>query len=119
MKKILLLAGLFVNSFTIFATTESHKNYIPTTTIQSYNNERVVRAYYVSAGRLEMLKIKIVGSKVSQYAIGKYNGQDDWRSAGSTDILRTSYQYDGELAKEFSNKAYIQIAVGKILTIYF
>lgn len=112
------MAGLLVCSFAAFAT-ESAQYYDSKLFAQGYSYEQVVRAYYVNGGRLEMLKIKIAGGKVVQYALGKYNGMDDWRSAGNTDILRTSYQYDGELAREFENKAYIQISVGNILTIYF
>lgn len=118
MKKMLLLAGVLVCSLATFAT-ESQQFDDSKLLAQGYSYEQTVRAYYVNGGRLEMLKIKIAGNKVVQYAIGKYNGRDDWRSAGNSDILRTSYQYDGELAKEFENKAYIQISVGNIITIYF
>ncbi|MBD5207757.1 MAG: hypothetical protein HDS79_05765 [Bacteroidales bacterium] len=118
MKKMLLMAGLLVCSLAAFAT-ESAQYGDSKLLAQGYSYEQVVRAYYVNGGRLEMLKIKIAGGKVVQYAVGKYNGRDDWRSAGNSDILRTNYQYDGELAREFENKAYIQISVGNILTIYF
>lgn len=118
MKKMLLVAGMLIGSFAAFAT-ESPLYDDSKLLAQGYSYVQVVRAYYVSNGRLEMLKIKIAGGKVVQYAVGKYNDRDDWRSAGPTEILRTSYQYDGELAREFENKAYIQISVGNILTIYF
>ena len=112
------MAGLLVCSFAAIATESAQYN-DSKLLAQGYTYEQVVRAYYVNGGRLEMLKIKIAGGKVVQYAVGKYNGRDDWRSAGNTAILRTNYQYDGELAREFDNKAYIQISVGNILTIYF
>lgn len=118
MKKLFLVASLLFCSVAAFAT-ESLQYDDSKLLAQGYSYEQTVRAYYVNGGRLEMIKIKIASGKVVQYAVGKYNGRDDWRSAGNSDILRTSYQYDGELAREFENKAYIQISVGNILTIYF
>lgn len=115
---MLLVAGLLACSLTSFAMGSSQYD-DSKLLAQGYSYEQVVRAYYVSDGRLEMIKIKIAGGQVVQYAVGKYNGRDDWRYAGNADILRTQYQYDGELAREFENKAYIQISVGNILTVYF
>ncbi len=115
---MLLVVGLLACSVAAFAT-ESPEYDDSKLLAQGYSYEQVVRAYYVNGGRLEMLKIKIAGGKVVQYSVSKYNGRDSWLYAGNADILRTTYQYDGDLAREFENKAYIQISVGNILTIYF
>ena len=63
------------------------QNNNPKVIAQAYTREQVLRAYYMSGGKLNMLKIKIAGNKVIQYSTEKNNGQDFWLSAGNADIL--------------------------------
>lgn len=112
-----LALGLLLCSVAAFPT--ESPQYDSKQLAQNYNREQVVRAYYISGDRLNMIKIKIADGKVIQYANGKNNGRDFWVSAGNADIMRTQFQYDGELAQEFQYKACISTMFARVLWIYF
>ena len=93
--------------------------------LAQYNsNEQVVRAYYPYNGQLASIKIKIRGSHVVSYSIGKdYTGNEEWRMIQTpAGITRTDSTFDGQLAREFNNKATLNISDGyhqARITVYF
>ncbi len=93
--------------------------------LAQYNsNEQVVRAYYLSNGQLASIKIKIKGSYVVAYSSGQdFVGAENWHLLQTpAGITRTDSSFDGQLAREFNNKARLQISDGyhvSTLTVYF
>lgn len=121
MKKLLLLAGLLFCSLATLATESSIDGSM---LLAQYNNEQVVRAYYPSNGQLASIKIKIRGSYVVAYSTGKdYVGNEQWHNVQTpASITRTNDTFDGQLAREFSNKATLHISNGYStgsITVYF
>ena len=93
--------------------------------LAQYNsNEQVVRAYYPYNGQLASIKIKIKGSFVVAYSTGKdFIGNDEWRIVQTpAGITRTDSTFDGQLAREFNNKATLNLSDGyhqSRITVYF
>jgi len=123
MKKMLLMAGLLVCSLATFAYEPASND--GSMLLAQYNNrEQVVRAYYVSNGQLASIKIKINGSYVVAYSTGKdYVGNENWHNVQTpASITRTNSTFDGEMAREFNQKATLHISNGyntSSLTVYF
>lgn len=123
MKKILTMVAVLLSAGTIFAVepmaTDGH------VLLAQYNsNEQIVRAYYVYDGQLASIKIKIKGSFVVAYSTGKdFIGNDEWRMVQTpAGITRTDSTFDGQLAREFSNKATLNLSDGyhqSRITVYF
>ncbi len=92
--------------------------------LAQYSNEQVVRAYYPYNGQLASIKIKIRGSHVVAYSPGKdFIGNDEWRLVQTpAGITRTDSTFDGQFAREFNNKATLNISDGyhqSRITVYF
>ena len=93
--------------------------------LAQYNsNEQTVRAYYPYNGQLASIKIKIRGSQVVAFSTGKdFIGNEEWHMVQTpAGITRTDYTFDGQLAREFNNKATLQISDGyhqSHITVYF
>lgn len=119
MKKMFLMAGLLVSSFATFAN-ESFTN-DGTILLAQYNNEQVVRAYYVSNGRLVSIKIKISGGRVVAYSTGKDMAyRESWVSVLPANIRSTNSTTDGNMAREFDYTA--TLSTGSFsggITVYF
>ena len=81
---------------------------------QNYNSEQVIRAYYVYNGRLVSIKVKINHNQVVAYSTGKdFAGRDNWVSVIPPSSIRsTSYSFDGDMAREFSNTATLVLSNG-------
>lgn len=123
MKKILIMATVLLFAGSSFAI-EPITNDGSVLLAQYNSNEQVVRAYYPYNGQLASIKIKVKGSFVIAYSIGKdFIGNDEWRLVQSpAGITRTDYTIDGQLAREFSNKATLILSDGyhqSRITVYF
>lgn len=123
MKKILVMAALLLYAGSAFAV-EPISNDGSVLLAQYNSNEQVVRAYYPYNGQLASIKIKIRGSFVVAYSAGKdFIGNDEWRQVQTpAGITRTDYTYDGQLAREFNNKATLNLSDGyhqSRITVYF
>lgn len=123
MKKILIMAGLLISAGSAFAV-EPMTNEGSVMLAQYNSNEQIVRAYYPYNGQLASIKIKIRGSFVVAYSTGKdFLGNEEWRMVQSpAGITRTDYACDGQLAREFNNKATLNLSDGyhtSRITVYF
>ena len=123
MKKILIMAGVLLCAGTAFAV-EPMTNDGSVLLAQYNSNEQVVRAYYPYNGQLASIKIKIRGNFVVAYSTGKdFLGHDEWSLVQTpADITRTDSTFDGQLAREFNNKATLHISDGyhnSSITVYF
>ena len=126
MKKILIMAvmaAVLLCAGTTFAV-EPMTNDDSVLLAQYNSNEQVVRAYYPYNGQLASIKIKIRGSFVVAYSIGKdFVGNDEWRMVQTpAGITRTDSTFDGQLAREFNNKATLNLSDGyhqSRITVYF
>ncbi len=122
MKKFIIIATLLFGSTSMFATEQTAND--GSMLLAQYNNEQIVRAYYLSNGQLASIKIKIRGSFVVAFSSGKdFVGAENWHLLQSpAGITRTDSTFDGQLAREFSNKATLPISDGyhtSSLTVYF
>lgn len=90
---------------------------------QYYNQEQVVTAFYVSNNQLVRIKILIRGSQVVAYSSGKDPvGNEQWNSVIPAGITQTNSTFDGDLAREFNQKAVLNISNGyqhTSVTVYF
>ena len=123
MKKILIMAALLLSSVAVSAV-EPMANDGSVLLAQYNSNEQVVRAYYPYNGQLVSIKIKIKGSFVVAYSTGKdFIGNDEWRMVQTpAGITRTDSTFDGQLAREFNNKATLNLSDGyhqSRITVYF
>lgn len=123
MKKILIMAAVLLSAGSAFAI-EPMTNDGSVILAQYNSNEQVVRAYYLYNGQLASIKIKIKGSFVVAYSTGKdFLGNEEWRMVQSpAGITRTDYTFDGQLAREFNNKATLNLSDGyhtSRITVYF
>ncbi|MDE6480477.1 MAG: hypothetical protein K2L45_09420 [Muribaculaceae bacterium] len=123
MKKILIMAAVLLCAGTAFAV-EPMANDGSVLLAQYNSNEQVVRAYYPYNGQLASIKIKIRGSHVVAYSTGKdYIGNEEWRMVQTpAGITHTDSTFDGQLAREFNNKATLNISDGyhqSRITVYF
>ena len=124
MKKLFLVVGLLVCTMGTFAKESSKQQDDSKLLAQNYNREQIVTAHYVSNGQLVRLKIKISGSQVIAYSTGKdFVGNEQWTSViPHANITNTNSTFDGDLAREFSQKATLTISNGyqnKSLTVSF
>lgn len=122
MKKFIVIAALLLGSAPMYATEQRTNE--GSTLLAQYNNEQIVRAYYPSNGQLASIKIKIRGSFVVAFSTGKdFVGAENWHMLQSpAGITRTNSSLDGQLAREFNNKATLPISDGyhvSSLTVYF
>ncbi len=116
------MTALLMGSSTAFATEQMSKE--SNVLLAQYNNEQVVRAYYPYNGQLASIKIKIRGSFVVAYSTGKdYVGAENWHTLQTpAGITRTDSTFDGQLAREFNQKAKLNISDGyhvSSVTVYF
>lgn len=122
MKKFLLSASVLLCSFAAIAT-EQMPNAGSVLLAQYNSNEQVVRAYYPANGQLATIKIKVKGSFVTAISLSKdFLGNDEWHMVSPAGITKTDSTYDGQLAREFNNKATINISDGyhqSRITVYF
>lgn len=123
MKKILIMAAVLLCAGSGFAV-EPMQNDGYVMHAQFNSNEQVVRAYYPYNGQLASIKIKIKGSFVVAYSTGKdFIGNDEWRMVQTpAGITRTDSTFDGQLAREFNNKATLNLSDGyhqSRITVYF
>ena len=123
MKKLFFVISMIGCSMTTYAAEPSNLQNGSYPSVQYYNQEQVVTAYYVSNDQLVRIKIKIRGSQVVAYSTGKdFIGNEQWSSIPPASITRTNSSFDGNLAREFSQKATLNIANGyqrMSLTVYF
>ena len=123
MKKILIMAAVLLCAGTASAVEPITNN--GSVQLAQYNsNEQVVRAYYPYNGQLASIKIKIKGSFVVAYSTGKdFVGNEEWHMVQTpAGITRTDSTFDGQLAREFNNKATLNISDGyhqARITVYF
>ena len=119
---MLLVVGMLMCSYAFFATgSPQYSDY--KLLAQSYNQERVVTAYYVNGGQLVRIKILINGNHVTHFSTGKdYVGQEQWQFVGNASIRQTDFAFDGEIAREFDYTATLNISNGyqtRSLQVYF
>ena len=123
MKKLFFVVSMIGCSMTTYAAEPSNLQNSSYPSAQYYNQEQVVTAYYVSNDQLVRIKIKIRGSQVVAYSTGKdFIGNEQWSSITPASITRTNSTFDGNLAREFSQKATLNITNGyqrMSLTVYF
>ena len=117
------MAALLLSAGTTFAV-EPFTNDGNVLLAQYNSNEQVVRAYYPYNGQLTSIKIKIRGSHVVAYSTGKdFIGNEEWHMVQTpAGITRTDSTFDGQLAREFNNKATLHISDGyhvSSITVYF
>lgn len=118
MKKMLLVAGLLVCSFSAFAT-ESPQYDDSKLLAQNYNREQIVTAYYVSGNQLCRIILRVSGSYVTGYTTGKnYLGQYEFTYVPNASIRATNDTFDGQMAREYSNTATLSIG-GRSVKVYF
>lgn len=116
---MLLVAGLLVCSLASFATPSSQQYDDSKLLAQAYNNEQVVTAYYVSGNQLCRIILRVSGSYVTGYCTGKnYLGQYEFTFVPNASIRRTNDTMDGQIAREYSNTATLNIG-GQSIKVFF
>lgn len=112
------MAGLLVCSFAAFAT-ESAQYDDSKLLAQNYNSEQIVTAYYVNGNQLCRIILRVSGSYVTGYTSGKnYLGQYEFTFVPNASIRRTNDTMDGQMAREYSNTATLNIG-GRSVKVYF
>lgn len=115
---MLLVAGLLVCSFSAFAT-ESPQYDDSKLLAQNYNREQIVTAYYVSGNQLCRIILRISGGYVTGYCTGKnFLGQYEFTFVPNASIRATNTSFDGDIAREYSNTATLNIG-GSSVKVYF
>lgn len=124
MKKLFFIVSMLVCFMPTFAIELPKHQSGSKLLAQYYNKEQVVNAFYVSNNQLVRIKILIRGSQVVAYSSGKDpGGNEQWNSViPPAGITRTNSTFDGDLAREFNQKAILNISNGyqhTSVTVYF
>lgn len=112
------MAGLLVCSFAAFAT-ESSQYDDSKLLAQNTSRVQIVTAYYVDGNQLCRIILRVEGSYVTGYTSGKnYLAKYEFTFVPNASIRSTNDTMDGQLAREYSNTATLNIG-GRSLKVYF